>query len=109
MNEAKFTKGKWKALIKPIDEKPLSTFQDITIKAGGHDIASVYVSSDDPEWLKHREQAIHDANVMAASADMYDMLSTIKRVISSMAVCDSYLYDLVEKDIDPLLAKARGE
>ena len=111
MSETKFTQGDWKALIKPIGAKPLSIFQDITIQAGEHDVASVFLSSDDPEWLKHREQAIRDAHLIAATPEMYEML---ERLSDLMPFLDEQTHpqiecDALKYDIDKLLAKARGE
>jgi hypothetical protein len=117
MSEEKFTKGEWKAFIRPIDYNPCCFSHDVLIEVDGDDIAGVYVTCDDPEWLKHREQAIHDANLMAASKDLYYAL---KHTTEELA----FVIDRYNKKVkDPThfidaetchrnqikLAKARGE
>ena len=101
MSEAKFTKGKWKALIKPVDAKPFTIFQDILINADGRDIAMVFLSSDDPEWLKDREQAIHDARLIESAPAMYEMLEFL---LFNDSINDSS----IDREVAQLLAKVRG-
>lgn len=51
----------------------------------------------------------YDAPLIAAAPEMYATLELTKRLIETMDLCDPDLYDLVDKNIDPLLAKARGK
>lgn len=61
-------------------------------------------------------QTEHEQNIdnMIAHAinchdELVDALETISRHIINMPLCDSHLYDWVEKTLQPLLVKVKGD
>lgn len=95
MSEAKFTKGEWVAgradMATYVDGYPSKwIFADDQYCA----IASGY---DITDW----EEVMANAHLIAAAPEMYEMLESLRE--------DYGLLTDVGKDIDELLAKARGE
>ena len=83
MSETKFTKGEWRV--------------ERFVNGKGFEIAF----NDDGEVITDYVYDEHDANLIAAAPEMYEMLESLRE--------DYGLLTKVGKDIDKLLAKARGE
>lgn len=81
--ETKFTKGEWRV--------------ERFVNGKGFEIAF----NDDGEVVADYVYSEHDAHLIAAAPDMYEMLESLRE--------DYGLLTPVGKDIDKLLAKARGE
>ena len=102
-SEAKFTKGDW-SILPTEDDREYIRIRG-TALGGRYKIANVsdlkhHHSS--AEWCKlERVESTANAHLIAAAPDMYEMLESLRE--------DYGLLTTVGKDIDKLLAKARGE
>ncbi len=93
MSEAKFTKGPWEVV-----DGYYPSF--IEIKCGEMMDISICWHATDLSYSDGVERRAN-AHLIAAAPDMYEMLASLRE--------DYGLLSAVGKDIDMLLAKARGE
>lgn len=90
MSEAKFTKGEWSS-----DGEAVYGADGVVCYFGDN-------------WITCKNSS-NNSNLIKVAPEMYNALDTIKRHILNMPLCDSHLYGWVDENIEPLLAKARGE
>lgn len=85
MSEDKFTKGEW--FVVEVDN-------ETTVSCDDYDIFTCWTD-------------LHDANLAAQSKAMYIQLSDISHMIGKFG--GEIDFDFVKREIDAILAKARGE